>query len=158
MKLQEWISENQPKEEMIWKDSFWTQVKFVRDRLINAFDIKSSDEYSSFRESVEVISIHTSKSISLPVYRIVWKGITLTLRNNFYNWKLSIESDKPLHNLNQFELFRSSDRVVAVCCKGFKDDWIFQPYEESNQKFSLAINNDYELFFLIKLIYSKFSE
>jgi len=91
-----WIRVNTPDDKLICKDGQGKQVVFIRDTIVRhmfyegEWDSKRYDEFQP-----KVISTHMSKSVLLPVMEIYLKeyGILLTLRNNFYNWNISVESE-----------------------------------------------------------------
>ena len=110
----------------------------------------------------KVISEHMSKSVHLPVYQFERPdlGLRFTLRNNFYNWKLSVESEVPL--TTDFScLFPTrmpkdpeyQGNALADCYfEGFPKDRIFGYYESNPRKFSAEIWDNYSLMTVLYLI------
>lgn len=51
--------------------------------------------------TAEVVSYHRSKSIDLPVikYTMPNRGLTVYVRNNYYNFAVTVESDIPIIGL-----------------------------------------------------------
>lgn len=89
-----WIRVNEPDENLIYAKGLGDQVCFVRDRLCQL--LRST--YEEWRDNPPlVISTHYSKSVKLPVFQINLEkyGIEMVLRYNFYDWKISVKSDKP---------------------------------------------------------------
>lgn len=87
--LRDWlISNNKELENKIYKDSAHKQCHWVNSTLIRLI-FKDFDEIS-------VPSSHMSKSINLPVYEFYSENldVTITLRNNFYDWCFAVS--KPL--------------------------------------------------------------
>ena len=143
-----WVRANIPSPIMIYKNAFSHQVVFVRDVLTDIF-FESYDE--SENNPVVVISHHFSKSIKLPVYQIdVPKlGLKIILRNNFYDWKVSIISSIPI----DFEfggLFRRNEKVQF--CEGFPPEYVFTCFNKNNQKFTVDISNDYKLYTFLYIL------
>jgi hypothetical protein len=93
-----------------------------------------------------------SKSITLPVYKIEIYGVIFILRNNFYNWMLSVESNKPVVIPNGFDFGDTTEQVLSCYCEGFEKEWVYQPYSENNKKFTICIHNDYELYCFLKVV------
>jgi hypothetical protein len=92
--LQEWISAQTVEDKMLWKGAFGHQMMFLRDTLTPL--IGAGLDYPIIRDQVAfVISTHRSKSITLPVvsYERPDIGLQLVVRENFYNFKLSVLSD-----------------------------------------------------------------
>ena len=93
------------------------------------------------RNGVKVVSTHTSKSCKLPVYGIDYiPGLVLTLRGNFYNWQISVKSDRDL-NLELDGLASSEKRDISHCyCEGFPEDrWSGNTYAENPRDFTLTV-------------------
>jgi hypothetical protein len=153
--LQSWITANKPAEEMIYKDSWSDQVCFVRDKiptfLVHARDKMDRDEgykqYQTIRENITVISTHTSKSILLPVYCIKANGDTFIIRNNFHDWKVSVETHD-IHNLDWQKLgivHNIESQVHQVYCEGFKPEWVYKPYADDKYKYTIEIYDKFQL-------------
>jgi hypothetical protein len=144
--LQEWISANSPDKKMLWKNSWSNQVCFVRDE-IPRFLSDTYDSYITVKENITVISTHTSKSIELPVYCIKANGDKIILRNNFHDWKVSVET----HNLHKIDFQKlgivknTSAQVHQVYCEGFKPEWVYKPYDDDRFKYTVEIYNDFDL-------------
>jgi hypothetical protein len=103
MNLREWIDANAPSRELLWRDSFFQQTNFVGGILAWCLTPEwLRDKFDRLADRVEVVSHHTSKSVRLPVYKIVTDNghgghlFTLVFRNNFYNWNVSVEASAPL--------------------------------------------------------------
>jgi len=143
--LQAWFNENHPKKEMIWKEGYSRQIMFVRDNFMKFFH--------KTLVKMEVISTHTSKSIKLPVYRVEIEGIEFIMRDNFHDWKVSVDSKTKLKL--PLELFSYPDKQIEKhYCEGFNNEWIYEPYCANEKKFTVEIYNDQMLFtflFLIKI-------
>lgn len=142
--LQKWISEQLIKDEMLWKGAWGRQVEFVRDSLAPL--VGSGLEYEVYEAMniANVISTHRSKSIVLPVYELSRPdlGIRFILRNNFYNWKLSVLSrstievnfDGLFHTTPPIEPDYTGNPLSHVYFEGFPNDLIFSYYATSDKK------------------------
>jgi hypothetical protein len=148
--LQEWFNENKVKNEMLWENGYIDQFIFVRDN-VGRLITRGEDK-------VFVISTHTSKSILLPVYSIETEGLQIILRNNFYNWKMSVISDTPIaadfagmfHLVPPVDPNYTGDPLAPVYFEGFPEDLIFGYYAVSDKmKWSAEIFNDYLLYVVI---------
>lgn len=78
-----WMRIYEPKNEMCYKNGYWSQTIFVRDEINKLFYPKYEDYKAN---PVKVISTHRSKSIILPVYYIFLEkyNTKIIMRNNFY--------------------------------------------------------------------------
>lgn len=163
--LQEWINAQNVSEEMFWKSAWRQQVMFVRDVLTGL--VGWGVDHEDRKKMTHVISDHTSKSIRLPVYQIQrpfftpGRELTLVLRENFYNWKLSVISDEPI--LADFSgLFFTTPPVepeytgnpLSSCYfEGFPEELVFKYYEETDKtRWSAEINGDEALWATVFLI------
>ncbi len=146
--LQEWAIEHiksladDEARDTHWLGGWGTQILFVRDELASL--VGSDLYYQQTRELVDVISTHRSKSRTLPVYRISRPdiGLTLYLRCNFYNWKLSVVSDRELHvnltglctTLPPREPEYTGNDLSPCYFEGFPPEFIFGDYGTSDKK------------------------
>jgi hypothetical protein len=148
--LQVWANANQPADSLIYKDGYWNQILFVRDVLSSAL-ARNGEEYMAIRESVKVISTHTSKSVLLPVFRIrvdngAGVSAEFTMRHNFYNWIVSADCSW-LVEADFIGLFNPKTRVHPVCCEGFPREAVFGSYEENRRQFTIELPADnYHIF------------
>lgn len=147
--LQGWANTNKPKDEMLWKSGYWSQIVFVRDQIHCLFVVT----YKESKENpVRVVGTHISKSIQLPVYSIKIPGLEVRMRCNFYDWKVSIRSEVPIPDVFH-NIIKKDEKVHPVYFEGFQGDWIFGSYDEDPRQFSVEIGNEYDLyaFFLVIL-------
>jgi hypothetical protein len=88
--LTKWARNNEIPDEMIYKKAAGDQLCFMRDTIPSILST-SYEEYRGIQNScLEIISSHRSKSIDLPVYKLVFRDFTFVIRDNFYNWKISV--------------------------------------------------------------------
>lgn len=149
MHLHAWFMENMPAKDMTYKNSAEEQIMFLRD--------KTQIFFTNFMlKTVQVVSTHVSKSITLPVYHIVLKdGLELILRGNFHDWKISVNSpfeiEIPNEILTNYTL--SGEKMHPCYCEGFDESWIWDSYMNNKQKFTIEINSSlYELYTFLFLL------
>lgn len=162
--IQRWMQEHAIGIDMLWKGAAGAQLEFVRDTLSRRLmggDVSLGD-YEKMNVCT-VISEHTSKSIKLPVYSVNrpdW-GLRLILRDNFYNWKLSVISENPI--LAVFDdLFctqpprepeYTGDSLRSVYFEGFPEELVFGYYGPSDKKtWSAEVDDTYVLYMVIGII------
>jgi hypothetical protein len=138
--LQQWAIEHEPENNLKFKDGYWEQIMFVRDRVSRLFGGK---------DNVFVVSTHTSKSVVLPVYRIFGDGITIQFRYNFHNVILSIVSEKPIAENSLMEIMDQAKEVREVYAEGFERDWVFGSFHENSRQWTGEIPDLLHLYVLL---------
>lgn len=145
-----WMRVNDPDENLKYAKGFGEQVCFVRDYLC---ELLNSNYEEMYENPPMVIGIHYSKSVKLPVYQINLEkyGIEIVLRYNFYDWKISIKSDKPL-NFDYMGLFNPTEEIESHYCQGFPEDKVYGSYEQNHSQFTIEIESYYDLYTFIFLL------
>ena len=145
-----WIRVNEPDKNLIYAKGLGDQVCFVRDRLCQL--LRSTYEEWCDNPPL-VISTHYSKSVKLPVFQINLEkyGIEMVLRYNFYDWKISVKSDKPL-DFDYMGLFNPTEEISYFYCEGFPKDKVYGSYDQSHSQFTIEIGSHYNLYTFIFLL------
>jgi len=141
--LQEWANENKPSDDLIYKDGYWEQIIFVRDTLPQLL-------FASYKEAQKhepvVISTHTSKSVKLPVFQFeLPSGIIITMRYNFHDWKVSVNSPTEVE-ADFMGLFNASEAYSSVYFEGFPSDLVYGSFDENKAQFSIELYDNHRLF------------
>jgi len=148
-----WIRNNDPEDKMLWKGSLGDQVVFARGLPTMLYGYERGDSdflYEKYKDAVKVIGTHTSKSIACPVYKFVWNGITFIMRDNFYNWKVSVDSEIPLDI--DFEGIFSDEEISSCYCEGFLDSQVYGSYFRNHKQFTVELSNRYKMYFFFRKI------
>ena len=145
--LKDWIQnpENNPGTEMYWYSAYWDQVNFVKDYVAMVM----SRTYKEWQEIVEVIGTHTSKSIKCPVYRLRTKDATITMRYNFHDWNISVDSEKPI-DVDFFGAISEHPETFYGMegMPGLK----YPPYERGSLRFTVLCYNDYDCYMFFRIM------
>lgn len=156
--LHQWATEHPILDEMLWKKSAYNQMHFIEDDLNPLLQNKLKGDD---RTGVKVISEHRSKSIKLPVYKLQREDLTIILRYNFYNWKMSVICSKKIdanfdglfHTTPPIEPDYTGNELASVYFEGFPKDLCFDYYESTDKKvWSAEISNDQMLWTTVYLI------
>jgi hypothetical protein len=143
--LQEWADAHVPKETLLFRDGYWEQIIFVRDTISRVLS-DSHDTWIDIKEGWVVINTHFTKSVELPVYQLKLKnGIVITMRENFYDWKVSIHSPRDI-KMNIMGLFNPKNKIEATNCDGFPESQVYGPYAKNKRKFTFEITNNNKLY------------
>lgn len=150
MQLQAWANAQTIGDDMLWKGSWGNQIQFFRDNIAQLFCC--GIDYEDQASHCTVISTHRSKSIILPVYKLHREdyGLTMVFRNNFYNWKMSVISERPIitnfdglfHTTPPIEPDYTGNELADCYFEGFPHEYIFGYYSELEsyrKKFSAEI-------------------
>lgn len=148
--LNEWSLENMPAENLFFRDNFANQVFFVQNLLLRAL---YGDNFPKTRAiDILVIATHISKSVILPVYQFtLTNGVRITMRNNFYNWKVSVDSPFSI-NLKPLGLFDPTKQISACYCEGFLPQMVFEAYARNHRQFTLELPTDYHFWTFMFLL------
>lgn len=160
--LQTWFDAQRAStpDEMYYKDASGSQIMFVRDHV--AALVFAGIPYDELPK-VAVVGQHHSKSVALPVYRLVREdlGLRIYLRDNFYDWKMSVDSVRPI-NADFTGLFMTgpahdekySGRELASCYfEGFSEKLVFGFYGASDgRRWSASIGSRFSLWTTLYLL------
>jgi hypothetical protein len=153
-----WIRVNEPDENLIYKKGLGKQVCTIRDTIMRdifyhsifkEYDNKLYDEFQPM-----VINTHRSKSVLLPVMllNIEKYNIKIIVRENFYDWKISIISKDDI-NCDFKGLFTENDKPInSVYCEGFPENLVFDRYCDNKKQFTIEIGDDYRLYTFMYLL------
>ena len=132
--LTTWMHVNQASESLYSEDMSeyvnWVYT-YIGVGLFGRFDKMSN---------VQVIAIHMSKSIRLPVMELTVKelGVRFTFRYNFQDWVVSVESIKDIV-FDFGDIFTDDNHHL---CQGFPPERVFGKYIDNNKKFTVCIKGD----------------
>lgn len=158
-----WYRVNEPDEKLLYKKGCGRQVVLIRDTIYrnlffdkeypylnDSFNEESMKIYEDFQPLV--ISTHRSKSVILPVMEMKLKrvGVNLVLRDNFYNWNVSVESENDIEC--DFKNIFTDDRYGYCYCEGFPKERIYGMYKDNHKNFTCCIGDDYKLFTFMWLL------
>jgi hypothetical protein len=119
--IQNWFIENQPDDQMRYKEAWWNNNLLIRDRLLKLFP----------HYHAEVVGTHCSKSIKCPVLKTGYKGVEIIWQYNFHDWQIMIKSEKDL-KLKNLDLYRADGNYFYY--QGIPEEYKFQPYSKNNKK------------------------
>lgn len=93
-------------------------------------------------ERLEIVSKHTSKSIDLPVVKLSRPGLSMILRDNFHDIKLSVDSKWQIkHDLWGMGT-GVTERALSPCYfEGFEKNWVYPGFYPGAMKFSLSMGH-----------------
>jgi len=135
------------------------QIMFVRDdvhQLVARHVSDDPEERYTFRRTFppRAISSHTSKSMPLPVYEIelAHLGLRLTMRNNFYNWVVTVESERPVTGPFYGLIRPDETKIPHYYAEGFHPDWLFDPWTSGAKKFSTFLYGEHTLWAFLMLL------
>lgn len=126
-----------------------SQIMFIRDRILPLLvrDVGYEDRKRGDRQCL-VVSSHNSKSTKLPVYHIKGDDCEVWMRGNYYDWKVSVRSSRPVEDvLSLLSPLVSSGKDTAISdvyFEGFADEWIFGAWDDNPREFSIELSYSFE--------------
>ena len=159
--IRDWLKNNKPADNLIYKDGLYNQCNFVKDTLMRKLFLYVASDYDSgmeFDERIKiienfipsVIGIHRSKSVLLPVMEMDLSkiGLKVILRCNFYDWCISVESQRDVECS-----FAGLEIIEKGYFEGFPKERIYEEYSEKNKKnFSIVLRDEYEVYTFVFLL------
>lgn len=146
-KLQHWAMTHQPQDNMVYKEAWWENIVFLRDRIIadmfywpmiSGLELSLESMEEKISENYEIVGTHYSKSIELPVILMRYKGAEIVFRYNFYDYEVTVVSDKEIELPNG--LFDKDEKYFHY--QGFPEKYkVRVPYSKSKKCFSVCIGN-----------------
>ena len=141
--LLEWMRANQPAEQLFARDGFLKQIGFLLEDLPEIFHrcdpIYRTNYRTVLEKSLTVVGSHVSKSVRLPVVCLQLKdGTTITMRCNFHDWKVSVNSPYDIDR-DFLGLFDPAEQVDRFCCEGFTKKQIYGPYAKNKRQFTIQL-------------------
>lgn len=131
--LNEWINTHEISPCMRYKEAAEKMLAFFQRIELGHYCFECS-----------VVSEHVSKSITLPVLLLQRGKTKIYIRDNFYNYKVTIESDVKLDIPTQ--LISNNEDISTLYCEGFSPNWVYPTYQKNNSSnFTIEVLN-YECF------------
>jgi len=158
-KFQLWLMDNQPKDEMLWKEAFWHTYVFWRDRIIPMFNPNKRQGYKEWEQYhisdidafTDVVGSHYSKSILNPVLKIQYKGVNIVFRYNFYDYEIAVISDGMPLIFPVPGLFQS--KTASFFYQGFPEQYILDDrYEDNKFRFMASLGDHYQFYTFMTIL------
>lgn len=161
-----WIRLYHAEEKYLYAKAQEDQVCFIRDKICPLFyDMKYSNKvmqdpvaYNRYFTYIDnfckVIGTHMSKSVVLPVYNFKSEklGIEVTIRGNFYDYKVSIQSNNPI-NFDFMNLVDTKEQINPIYCEGMEAlNKVFDCYNNNHKAFTFEITDEYNLYTLMFML------
>ncbi len=157
-KLGQWCNNHIPKSTMIWREPWYNAYSFWDFHILPMFsnswqESHDLDRYhEEINEMIDIVGEHWSKSIIHPVMRIIYKGVTIVFRYNFYDYNITVISPFPL-SLPVDALSKSENRYILFH-EGFPDEYVVDGRYNTNQsEFMASVRDHYDFYtfmFLLK--------
>lgn len=154
MQLHEWAHANHPSNNMLFRECLSAQLNTIFGQVVPLLFVRGN--YCE----VAVIATHRSKSIDFPVMEITATAfgsglpwVRLTLRDNTFDWKVSVESAVPL-NITPKDLFDPTVAHASCYCEGFPASRVFDAYAQNHSRFTVEISSSKNLVAFVEQIAS----
>lgn len=162
LNLQKWLMENKPDDNMVYKPEFCTRYTFIMNTIIplfsnyihtnnNIYDSNYYNDYANYLNSIHsIVGTHISKSIDHPVIKIVYKGVDIVFRYNFYNFEITVKGNTHI-NMNLINRIQNQSGLFFY--EGFPKEYRLDPDIITDKCFSFSVDNSYDFYtfmFLLK--------
>jgi hypothetical protein len=163
--FREWVKNNPVDDNMKYKQAYISMVdKFfmLADLAHSSYYLKYTKDEENFdnknkayedwnNSCMEVVAIHCSKSITVPIVKINFADdLRLIILYNFYFWSISVISDiKIKHNF--YDLISTEDKGYFHGWD-YPEEYQFTSYKENKFKFSTAAMDFQRLWAFVYLV------
>lgn len=97
------------------------------------------EEYLAIKNTLQAVSVHISKSVLLPVFKMTPPdGTTFVMRYNFHDWKVSVSSPRDV-DADFMGLFDPNERISSVYYEGFPKECVYGSYAENKRQFTIEL-------------------
>lgn len=148
-----WLRVQRPRETLIYKEEQSHQVNFIEDIMWLFYKNKAREWLESdYRTNLpRVINTHTSKGVTLPVFKLAVPILEVTFyaRCNLYDWVISVDSNNSI-DANFHHLFKEDTR--ALYTQGMKEEYVFGPYSKDHKQFTVELRNYYQVYTFFYII------
>jgi len=145
-----WVNDNNPDSSLSYGKGWWDYIEFIR--LLN--------EKFNFSE-INVVSTYImetpppTEKLLMPIIMLKIKQITFILKYDFSiiapYWTVSVIRNNNDH-FKKYNIFNEHDDLRDREIQGFKTQWIFPPYCENHSKFTCRVDDEWDMYALIKII------
>ncbi len=129
------------KDEMLWKTA-----------AINEYETfaKLAEKFGA---TLDVVSHHTSKSIKLPVVRYRFpNGSILIVRDNFYNYMVTVVHMYPVEVHPEIVKFDPKDEISDCYCEGFPSRTVLGSFNADPSAFTACLYGTESLELLLEAV------
>jgi hypothetical protein len=143
-----------------YKKAAIDQMVQFRDRIAIMFaprhtkDEYDKDVHDARTHFCKIAEWHTSKSVRLPVYQFSTQRITVTARDNFYNWNVSVSSVDAILLPEYFKIDSGADYLFF---EGM-EDCRYGKYADDHRLFSFCVGDLYALYAIMWCIRAQMRE
>ncbi len=152
IELSYWMRKWELDEHLIYNKESVEQASWVRNKIAG----------NLLKCKCFVVSTHHSKSCLLPVYYLKMRnGVKVIMRNNFYDWKVSVEIPVEYENPRvdllpedclSYSMVEEKNKKIPWCyLEGFKEEWSYDAYipEEPSKKFTIEVPDNERLYVVL---------
>lgn len=137
---------------LIYEKAAEHQIMWVRDYLMQTIP-KTLWRDELGHKGLPIFGVageHRSKSTIIPAYYIDLGFVRVMLRDNYYNWNISIDSDVPVVGVIEDAI---GDRNYCFF-EGFPKNWEFDEYnaKTNNKKFSFWVTSQESVYVFMWLL------
>jgi hypothetical protein len=153
-RLYKWINDNNPPAHLKYGKGWWDYVELLQ-RLAAKLD---ADEVRVIATYV-VDTPPPQEKLSMPAVVIDLPRVSFALRFDFganptrdmREWILSVDRRSPYLG-PLFGMFDAHEDLRSLAVTGLAPDWLFGPYRENPSRFSCALDDEWDVWTLVRML------
>jgi|GEM_PF-1416106 len=146
----QWVSDNNPDSSLSYGKGWWDYIEFVR-LICDKFDCSKITVVSTYIMETPP----PTEKLLMPVISLEIKPIKFIMKTDFGvlppYWTISVIRDDD-SDLKTYGIFNPEEDLRGANISGFSEEWIFPPYSISHTKFTCQVDDEWDVYALIKII------
>lgn len=152
--LFKWINDNNPPMSLSYSKGWWDYVELLQ-RIAAKLDAKEARVIDTY----VVDTPPPEEKLTMPAVVMETKGVSFALRFDFgrnptrdlREWMVSVRRRSPYLG-PLFGLFDADEDLRSLRVTGLAPDWLFGSYREDPAKFSCALDDEWDVWTLVRLV------
>lgn len=147
-----WVNDNNPDNSLSYSKGWWDYIEFIR-LLCDKFDCSKIDVVSTYIMETPP----PTEKLLMPVVSLEIDQIRFIMKTDFGvlppYWTISVIRNDD-SDIKTYGIINSEEDLRGTVIPGFYEEWIFPPYSKSHAKFTCRVDDEWEVYALIKIMTS----
>ncbi len=145
-----WVNDNNPDSSLSYGKGWWDYIEFIR-LICDKFNCSKISVVSTYIMETPP----PQEKLLMPVVLLKIKQIQFIMKTDFGvlppYWTLSIIRNDD-SDFKTYGIFNTKEDLRRPSIPGFCKEWIFPPYSKSHTKFTCRVDDEWDVYALIKII------